>query len=248
MINLINHTILVTGASSGIGRQVAIDCAKAGARLIITGRDIEKLNETVSLLEGENHLSIVADLTDEKQLETIVNSIDKINGLVHSAGIIYPLPVKFIRQKHIDEVMNINFNAPVKLTSLLLKNGKLDKKSSIVFISSVSTKHPYFGGALYVSSKSAIEAYAKTLALELANDKTRVNVVSPALVKTDIWKKTIEASGESNVEEYEKQYPLGFGEPEDVSNMITFFLSNDSRWITGQNIIMDGGLTLNAKK
>jgi NAD(P)-dependent dehydrogenase (short-subunit alcohol dehydrogenase family) len=118
----------------------------------------------------------------------------------------------------------------------------------LVFISSISTKHPYFGGSLYVGSKAALEAYAHTLALELAPNKSRVNLVSPGLVKTKILEETINASGTDGVNEYEKQYPLGFGEPKDIADMIVFLLSEKTKWITGQNIEMEGGLTLGIKK
>ncbi len=222
IVSLENKTILITGASSGIGRQVAMHCAESGANLILTGRDESKLKETCASLKKGKHKSLAGDLTDENFIISLCEITENIDGIVHSAGIIYPLPTKFIRRKHLDEVMNINYFSPVLLTSKLLKENKINPASSLVFISSISTKHPYFGGSLYVGSKAAIEAYAHTLALELAPNKTRVNLISPGLVKTKILEETINASGTDGVTEYEKQYPLGFGEPEDIADMIVF--------------------------
>lgn len=248
IIDLKNHTILITGASSGIGRETAIMSAAAGATLIITGRSEEKLTKVFSSLKGTGHKMICADLTDENEINKLVKFCGQLDGLVHCAGIIYPLPVKFIRKKHIDEAMHTNFDATVLLTSLLIKEKRFNEGASLVFMSSISTKHPYFGGALYVSSKAAVEAYAKTVALELCNQKIRANILSPALVKTEIFEQTVNASGEKGINDYEKQYPLGFGETDDVASLCIFLLSKKSKWITGQNIIMDGGLTLGFKK
>ena len=158
-----------------------------------------------------------------------------------------PVPVKFIKRKHIDELMSINLNAQILLTSSLFRNKKINPKASLVYISSISSKHPYFGGSLYVSSKAAIEAFSRSVALEYASKKIRANVVAPGLVKTRIFEATLNASQKEEVEKYEKQYPLGFGEPEDVSEMICFLLSEKSKWITGQTFFMDGGLTLASK-
>ena len=244
MFDLKNKTILVTGASGGIGQAIAIQCSELGASVIITGRDVDKLNLTLKLLKGKNHNSIAADLKLESDIEKLVDQCPEINGLVHAAGIIYPLPVKFIKEKHIQEVFSINYNAAVLLSSSILKKSKLQKQSSVVFISSVSSKHPYFGGSLYVSSKAALDAFALSLALELSPHLTRVNSLSPGLVKTKILEQTLAASELSKAESYEKNYPFGFGETEDISGITAFLLSDRARWITGQNIVLDGGLTL----
>ena len=244
MFDLKNKTILVTGASGGIGQAIAVQCSELGASVIITGRDEDKLNTTLKKLKGKNHICIAADLKIEADIEKLVDQCPEINGLVHAAGIIYPLPVKFIKEKHIQEVFSINYNAAVLLSSSILKKSKLQKQSSIVFISSVSSKHPYFGGSLYVSSKAALDAFALSLALELSPHLTRVNSLSPGLVKTNILEQTLAASELDKAQSYEKNYPLGFGETEDVSGITAFLLSDRAKWITGQNIVLDGGLTL----
>ncbi len=239
--------ILITGASSGIGKQAAIQASEMGATIIACGRNENELNELKKIIGSKCNL-FTGDLTNSNNITKLVSEIEKIDGLVHSAGIVSPVPAKFIAQKHIDEIFQINFNAPVLLTSALLQKNKINANSSIVFISSISTEHPYFGGSLYVSSKAAIEAYSRNLALELSSKKIRANVLQPALVKTKIFEETIKASTQEEIDNYEKQYPLGFGEPEDVANAITFLLSDKSKWITGTCIKMDGGLVLSSKK
>jgi NAD(P)-dependent dehydrogenase (short-subunit alcohol dehydrogenase family) len=242
--------ILVTGASSGIGRETCIAIAKEGGAVIAVARREDLLKELIAELNetiDSGHVCKVCDITNDEQLSDLVSSIENLDGVVHSAGIVFPMPIKFIRKKHLEKVWSLNTFAPIELTSLLLSKKLINEGASILFLSSISTKHPYFGGAVYVSSKAALEAYSRNLALEMASKKVRSNVLSPALVKTAIFEQTVEASDTERLAEYESQYPFGFGTPEDIANAILFFLSIESRWITGQNLVMDGGLTLNAK-
>ncbi len=242
-----NKHIVVTGASSGIGRQTAVQLAGFGARITAIARREKELNDLIielNEINGLTHQAFSVDLSEESTIRDLVSGIEQCDGVVHSAGIVYPLPVKFVKQKHLDEVFKINFYAPVLLSSALLSLKKINEYASIVFISSISTKHPYFGGSIYVSSKAALEAYSRNLALELAPKHIRSNVVSPALVKTSIFEQTMEASDVEKLADYEKDYPFGFGETEDVANAIIFLLSSSSRWMTGQEILLDGGLTL----
>lgn len=241
---------IITGASSGIGKQVALQLAAEGARITGIARNKELLYELYDQLQSihsVDHKILILDLSLNSKISTIVDDIDTCDGIVHAAGIVLPIPVKYIKQKHIDQIFNINFSASVILTSTLLSRNLIKNNGSIVFVSSISTKHPYFGGALYISSKAALEAYSRSLALELAIKKIRSNVVSPALVKTKIFEETIAASDDEKLKEYEKKYLLGFGEPVDVANAILFLLSSSSRWMTGQEIVLDGGLTLSSQ-
>lgn len=188
---------------------------------------------------------VTADLTHEADLAQLVKNSDSIDGLGHCCGKVLPVPVKFIQEKHLQDVFATNYFSAVNLIAELLKQKKLNSNSSVVFLSSVSTLHAYFGGGPYISSKAALEGYAKTLALELAPKKIRVNVLQPALVNTEIFTSTIDAA--VNDEEMKKlvgTYPLGIGEPVDVANAIAFFMSDASKWITGSSLKMDGGLTL----
>lgn len=236
---------MVTGASSGIGRQTALVLNQLGAKLTVTARSHEKLLLLLDEMGNPHHTMLTADLTNEKDISELVRFTDSINGLVHCCGKVLPVPVKFIQEKHLKDVFATNYFSAVNLVSELLKQKKLNNNSSVVFLSSVSTQHAYFGGGPYISSKAALEGYARTLALELAPKKIRVNVLQPALVNTEIFTNTIDAA--VNEEEMNKlvgAYPLGIGEPVDVANAISFFLSDASKWITGSSLKMDGGLTL----
>jgi NAD(P)-dependent dehydrogenase (short-subunit alcohol dehydrogenase family) len=247
MISLKGKNILITGASSGIGEATAILCDSLGANIILSGRNKEKLNAVGKKLKNKT-LILSADLTDPKEINSLANDCPEIDGLANCAGIVKPYPVKFIRQKDISEVMGANFSSAVLVCSELSSAKKFRERASVVFISSVSSMHPYMGSALYSSSKAAIEAFARSFAIENANKKMRANVVSPALVKTNIFAETVEATSEEHMKQHEEQYPLGFGEPIDVANCIAFLLSDASKWITGTTIKMDGGLLLSSKK
>ena len=242
--HLNGKTIFVTGASSGIGRQVAISCSAMGAKLVITGRDEKRLDETFKLLKGEGHQKFICDLLDEKQRNDLITKLSPINGFVHSAGVVMPVPVKFIAEKHLDYVMGVNFESAALLVSGLLKNKKLNDNASLIFFSSISVNFPYAGGAVYSASKGAIEAYSKNLALEVIQRKMRSNVIVPAMVKTPLYEETKNQSMYRSPEEYESKYPLGLGAPEDVANAAIYLLSDASRWVTGINLILDGGFSI----
>lgn len=246
MIDLKNKKILITGASSGIGRATAHLCDQLGADVIITGRNEEELKKTQALLKNKTEV-FSTDLSSEEAVNKLLQQLPPLDGFVHCAGMINPLPVKFLKQKHVDELFKVNFSSAVLLSSGLLSLKKLNAGASVVFISSISSEHPYSGGALYVSSKAALEAFARGLALETAAKKIRVNTVSPGLVRTKIFSQAEQIFSKEEVEEMEKRYPLGIGEPEDIANTIAFLLSPASRWITGSLIKMDGGLLLTSK-
>ncbi len=243
--SLQNKKILITGASSGIGRETAIVLSKYCNNIIITARRQKELEETLSLMNKGQHIFYITDLTDINATKQLISKIPNIDGWAHCTGKVLPVPVKFIQEKHYQDIFSVNYLSAVRLSSELLLQNKLNKNASIVYISSISTDYSYFGGGLYISSKSALEGFAKTMALELASKKIRINVLQPALVKTDIYTNTVNAAvNEEEMKKYEKKYPLGIGEPVDIANMIVFLLSDASKWITGTFIKMDGGLTL----
>lgn len=241
-----NHHILVTGASSGIGRACASEIARMGAQCHLLGRNEKGLQETAALCGGA--ITHKVDLTKENEVKKFAVDVEKLDGIVHCAGVIDPRPVKFLKRQQMEEMFAINYHAPVMLTTELLQAKKMNGGASFVFISSIASKHPYFGSASYSSSKAALEAFSKSLALETATQKMRSNVLLPGLVNTRMLQETKEAAGEENFSNYEKQYPLGFGEPEDIANAVCFLLSHEARWITGSELLMDGGFTLNSKK
>jgi NAD(P)-dependent dehydrogenase (short-subunit alcohol dehydrogenase family) len=242
--HLTNKAILITGASSGIGRQVAISCSAMGAKVIITGRDEKRLAETYSLLKGEGHSQYICDLMDENHRNEMLDEIPVINGFVHSAGVVLPVPVKFIADKHLRHIMGVNFESAVLSVARLMKSKKFNDKASLVFFSSISVSYPYAGGALYTASKGAIEAYSKNLAIEILPKKIRSNVIVPAMVKTPLYEETKNQSMYRSPEEYESKYPLGLGMPEDVANATVYLLSDAARWVTGTTLTLDGGFSI----
>lgn len=242
MFDLSGKTVLVTGASSGIGMQSAISISECGGTVVITGRDTERLKQTFDLLKGNDHKMIIANLTDEAELEKLTEELPVLNGIVHCAGISAPLPARFIKKRHIDEMMQINYNTPVLLTGLILQKRKLLNNSSIVFLSTIATKFPYYGGALYVSSKSSLSGYSLVLALELSPRGIRSNCLLPGFVKTPMYEAIRKNASEEAMNKFEMLHPLGIGNPEDVAGPVCFLLSDASRWITGINLPLGGSL------
>lgn len=242
--SLEGKTILVTGASSGIGRTTAIECSKMGAKMIITARNEERLKETLSALEGDNHQMILADLGNEEDLNKLVSELPKLDGIVNNAGFTKTLPLQFIKREQFVELLNVNTVAPILLLHKILKKKLLNNESSIVFTSSIAglgLTAP--GNAMYTSSKGAISAYIKNAALELSAKKIRVNAVCPGMVNTGILE--LGTVTEAQLQEDEKKYPLGrYGEPRDIALAIIYLLSNASAWVTGTNMIIDGGISL----
>ncbi len=239
--DLSDKKILITGASSGLGKQSAITLSEYGAELFITGRNKERLQETYKLLNGENHHQIIADLTNKEDIERLIEQIPKLNGILYSTGISSIIPASFLKPEEVENVFRVNFHTMINLNSRILRTKKLEKGASILFISTVSIKYPYVGGSLYVGSKAALEGYARVLALELAPRKIRVNCLRPAFVKGPMLDDTKKKLSKEVIKQIEEKQPLGLGEPEDVANAVVFYLSDASRWITGTNIILGGG-------
>ena len=242
--HLTGKTILVTGSSSGIGRKAAIDCSGFGAKLILTGRNEERLNETLAQLSGEGHMVMPCDLLDEKAMAVFAKAIPQLDGVAHCAGIVKPFPIAFLSVAKLNEIIHTNFYAPALLTAALFKAKKINDEASLVFLSSISGQFPGKGNVMYAASKAALEAFAKTVAAEYISRKIRSNCISPAMVKTPMYDYSSEGMFEEAMNEHVSKYPLGVGLPEDVSNAIIFFLSPASRWITGVNLYMDGGFLL----
>ncbi len=240
-----DKTILVTGASSGLGRQTAITASQYGAKIVITGRNAARLEQTFKALYGDGHIQILADLTVQEDIDRLVLELPVLDGVVHSTGISDLSPARFISKKVIAETFRISFDAAVLLTAGILGKKRLAKgSSSIVFISSLSTRYAFIGGAMYISAKAALEAYARVLALELAPRGTRVNCVAPAFVKTPMLDETAVNSSQEVVDKLEQLQLLGFGDPVDVANTIIFFLSDASKWVSGESMILGGGLNV----
>jgi len=242
--SLVGKTILVTGASSGIGRAIAIACSQMGANLVITARNEIRLSETFSMLEGEGHLQICADLIIDKELLTLLESLPKLDGIVNNAGIANPLVLQLTEKEDVNEILQINALVPIHLTRLVLQHKKLNKGASLVYISSINGNNcAYIGSSIYAASKSALTGFMKGVALELAPRGIRANCINPGMIETDLLK-----TGSIGQEELEKdrlKYPLKrYGKPEEVASAAVYLLSDATQWITGSSLLIDGGYTL----
>lgn len=239
--SLENKTILVTGASSGIGQAIAIACSKMKANVIITGRNHQKLESTLSLMANKGcHQILIADLTNKSDVDNLVFQLPKLDGIVYNAGIGSRKLCKMIEKEDIDTVMNTNFSSSVLLQSAILSSKRINKGASIVFIASRAATSPSIGNAIYSASKGAIISYAKCLGLELAPRQIRVNCICPAMVWTDLIIQ--EGVSKEELEEAQLNYPLKrYGTPEDIAYLTIYLLSNASCWMTGSILDITGG-------
>lgn len=238
--SLEGKTILVTGASSGIGRGIAITCSKMGATIILNGRNQKRLGETLAQLGAGEHKYIAADLTNSESMRQMVAEIPALDGVVHCAGIGQRVLCKVATEQDVDSVMDANFKGPVLLQTELLKQKKIKKNASIVFMASIATWSPSIGNAYYSASKGAIVSYANCLALELAPRNVRVNCISPAMVWTDLVFQ--EGVDEDQLKSDEQKYPLKrYGTPDDIANLAVYMLGDASAWMTGSNVRISGG-------
>ena len=242
--SLEGKTILVTGASSGIGRATAIACSQMGAVVVVTGRNEPRLHETLDALEGSGHQMIVADIANDDQIDYLVDQIPAINGLVNNAGITETCPTQFIKRDKLNRVMEVNTIAPILLTQRILKKKKLGKGGSIVFTCSISGTCVCGGGnVLYSASKGAIHGFMKNAALDLAHKGIRVNDVCPGMIDTHILDAGTISGEQLEIEA--QRYPMKrFGKPEEVAYGIIYLLSDASSFVTGSSIVIDGGFTL----
>lgn len=241
--SLEGKTILVTGASSGIGRETAVQCSKLGATVVITGRDVERLQQTYDMLEGEGHIQIIADIRQDEGIDHLVAECPVLDGLANNAGSSKGAPVNFIKRGDIEAVYNTNLYGVMLLTKSLLKKKKLAHNSSIVFTSSISARMTAAGIAIYASSKAALSAYMRNCAIELGPKGIRANAVLPGMVETKLIN-----SGKYTEEDKQTDlnlYPLGrYGKPEDVAYLLIYLLSDASAWMTGSELVIDGGRCL----
>lgn len=240
--SLSGKTILVTGASSGIGRGIAVTCSKMGAKVVLNGRNEQKLQETLSSMEGDGHVLLSGDLTVHETIISVVGQLPTLDGVVHCAGIGDRVLCKNVTENDLDRMMDINYKAPVMLQTEILRQKKISKGSSIVFVASIASDSPSIGNSLYAASKGALVAYANCLQLELAPRLIRVNCISPAMVWTDLVIKG--GVTEEDLRLDEQRYPLKrYGTPEDIANLAVYLLSDASSWMTGSNLRITGGVS-----
>lgn len=245
--SLEGKTILVTGASSGIGKTTAVECSKMGASVIITARNEERLKATLESLDtesGQTHKMIIADLSSQEGVNALVDELPHLDGVSLNAGIVKTLPVKFINKDDLTDVLNVNMMGPILLAQRLLKKKKITKGSSVVFTSSIGgVMISTVGNTMYGVSKGGLNAFMKGMALEMASIGIRSNSVNPGFVATNIL-----SAGTISEEDLKKNvaaYPLGrFGKPEDIAYAIIYLLSDASSWVTGHTLVIDGGVIL----
>lgn len=238
--------ILVTGASSGIGRGIAVACAQMGAKVVLSGRNETRLQETLASLAGKGHVVLCGDLNSEETRKEIVDKMPDLNGVVYCAGISQIQMAKFMDQMSLEGIFQTNVFSPLMLNTLLLKKKKIRKNASIIFISSISGIYrSQVGEGGYGATKAALAGFVKSLALELSAQGIRVNTIHPGVVETPLLEVSNGTFGEEELEALRQKYPLKrFGKPEDIAYCAVYLLSDASSWMTGSKILIDGGFTL----
>lgn len=247
--SLENKTILITGASSGIGRQCAIDCSKMGAKIVAIARNQERLNETLTMLEGEGHRSYTYDFSNSEGIADLVSVIVTecgcVDGLIYAAGIEKTMPFKLLKQADYMSIFNVNTIGALEMAKQVSSIKNFNKEGgSIIFIASITAIISRGGTAAYTASKGALVSTARVMATELAYRKIRVNCISPGTVMTPLMQNYLSTLSEEDCKKRISGFPLGIGETTDVSNSCIYLLSDASRWVTGQNLIVDGGFTI----
>lgn len=244
--SLEGKTIFVTGASSGIGKAIAVECSKMGATLIITARDETRLKDTFAQLSGKEreHQWVIADLLNVEEMDDLLDKVIKVDGLVLCTGKGLTLPIQFATKEKFDDIFNINFFAPIELLRLLYKQKKLNKLASVVMLASLGGTRVYSGGnSIYGASKAALNSTMKFCAKEFAPRKIRVNSICPGMVDTPlIHRGTV---SEEQLKEDMGRYPLKrYGVPEDIAYAAIYLLSDASSWVTGMDMVVDGGISI----
>ena len=247
--SLDNKTILVTGASSGIGRQCAIDCSKMGAKVVLVARNHERLDETRSLMEGKGHLVVCQDLTNfdaiPDMVKNIVEKVGPLDGVLHCAGISNTEPLKLVGVDRLEEFFRANVFGAVMLTKEICKLKNINKDgASIVFFASVMGVVGENCKSSYSMTKGAIISGTRALAVEYSKKRIRVNSVSPGVIETPINANQNYMKDPILRAQIEEKHLLGLGQCTDISNACIYLLSDASRWVTGQNLVVDGGYTV----
>ena len=243
--SLSGKTVLITGAAGGIGSETAKILATLGAQVVLTDIREDPLNNTlreVRSISPDGHLAYVADLTKEESLTELVSNCPNLDGLVCNAGVMKLIPVPFITEAELNRIQSINLNAPILLTKSLLRKKKINKGGSIVLTASAAGVYRVsIGNAIYATTKCGIDAFMRTVALEMGPKGIRCNSVNPGMVETAL----IGSFTEEQKEKERQNYPLRrFAKPEDIAYGIAYLLSDASSFVTGTALKIDGGMTL----
>lgn len=244
--SLQNKNIVITGASSGIGRQCAITCSQMGANVILVALEDDKLNETLKLLPQGNNICYSQDITKYEEIDTIisdaVSKVGKISGFVHSAGIEMTLPLNMLKPENFSRVYSVNVISAFEFSKRISHKKNINENgASFVFIASIMSDFGQAGKIGYCSSKGALVSGARAMALELIAKKIRVNCISPAVVQTEMSKNLLDSLTPEAQNEILMMHPMGVGQPQDIANGCAFLMSDASKWINGINLHIDGG-------
>ncbi|NCA80748.1 MAG: SDR family oxidoreductase [Sphingobacteriia bacterium] len=243
-MDLTGKIVLITGASSGIGRETAIQCSKLGARLVVVARREKELREAIDLMDGKDHSYYTFDLANIEGIEDLVSKIVKengpIDGFVHSAGIGSTRPIHIFTHDKVHDVMVVNFYSFLELVRIISKKNNFNPGLSIVGISSMASITCKTGQTAYSASKAAMNAAIKCLALELSSKKIRINALLPSMIATSMWER---CKSDYNRDEsyYKTGGGLGVGQPLDVAQMAAYLLSDAAIFITRDEIQITGG-------
>jgi NAD(P)-dependent dehydrogenase (short-subunit alcohol dehydrogenase family) len=245
--SLNGKNIIITGASSGIGKACAIRCSERGAKVMIVGRNYGRLLETKTLLTGEGHIEIAADISHTDTICSIVQEANKtfgtIDGLIHSAGVSYHKPLHVMKRVDYDDTFSVNVLAAFELCKQISKKGFYQEGASLVLIASVMASVGAILKVGYCSSKGALVSGMKAMALELARKNIRVNTVSPGVIETEMVKRNYSKADDSALNNVLMNQVIGIGHPDDVAYACIYLLSDASRFITGTDLVVDGGYT-----
>ena len=240
---LAGKTVLITGASSGIGRATAIECAKLKATCVLCGRNELRLQETLNSLEGTGHIAISADLLTDEGIRTIVEQTPTLDGVVCNAGINMMAPIYFLKSEDIDTVFRTNTIAPMNLVNALLRSKRIKNQASLVFTSSLDAVNPDVGSSAYAASKAALASFMRSCAKELAPRKIRSNAIQPGLVETGMMHNGLVS--EEDLEKHKDFYLLKrYARPEEIAWASIYLLSDASSFVTGSVLTIDGGASI----
>ncbi|MCE7994818.1 MAG: SDR family oxidoreductase [Roseivirga sp.] len=245
LFSLSGKNILITGGSSGIGLQCVRTCLQMGANTIVISRNKDKLEQIHQELNTQNSIFYPQDITDHEKLEPIikdaVSKVGKIDGFIHSAGIEMTSPLRLLTPDKFESIFSLNVISAFIIAKIISKNKYKGTNASYIFIASIMAELGQAGKVGYCSSKGALTAGARAMALEFASKGIRVNSILPGMISTDMSSKLLDTLSPEAQTEIEKMHPLGIGKVEDVANACIYLLSDASKWITGTNLIVDGG-------
>lgn len=239
------RSVFVTGASSGLGRAAAIGLSKVGARLLLNGRDEARLQETRSMLDGEGHQIFPAELSSADATADLIKQATQdagpVDGIFHSAGVFAVLPAKMTKQRNVDDVFASSIPGAYGVARAAAQKKLVNDGASIVFMSSVAGVRANVGLIAYAGAKAAILGLNRALAAELAPRAIRVNAIVSGTIETEMHRQMLAKSADVQADANLAHHPLGYGQPEDIADAVIFLMSRASRWITGTEMVVDGG-------